>query len=113
MLVLLRFVEVGWLRIGAFEPILSMAPDPVVAILVTLAGMWPRSRLGDYPKLTVWPRPQLRGRAYAKTAEQESGLSTECIEANAAGIDVGATEIYVAVPPDRDPTTGSFVRYFY
>jgi len=84
------------------SPILSMAPDPVVAILVTLAGMWPRSRLGDYPKLTVWPRPQLRGRAYAKAAEQESVLSTECIEANAAGIDVGATEIYVAVPPDRD-----------
>jgi hypothetical protein len=29
-------------------------------------------------------------------------LSLECIEPNAAGIDVGATEIYVAVPPDRD-----------
>jgi transposase len=29
--------------------------------------------------------------------------SLECIEPNAAGIDVGATEIYVAVPPDRDP----------
>jgi transposase len=24
------------------------------------------------------------------------------IDANAAGIDIGATEIYVAVPPDRD-----------
>jgi hypothetical protein len=30
-------------------------------------------------------------------------LSLECIEPNAAGIDVGATEIFVAVPPDRDP----------
>ena len=30
--------------------------------------------------------------------------SLECIEPNAAGIDVGATEIYVAVPPDRDPS---------
>lgn len=30
-------------------------------------------------------------------------LSLDCIELNAAGIDVGATEIYVAVPPDRDP----------
>jgi transposase len=29
-------------------------------------------------------------------------LSLDCIEPNAAGIDVGATEIYVAVPPDRD-----------
>ena len=32
-----------------------------------------------------------------------AGLSLERIELNAAGIDVGATEIYVAVPPDRDP----------
>jgi transposase len=31
-------------------------------------------------------------------------LSLECIEANAAGIDIGATEIYAAVPPDRDAT---------
>lgn len=30
------------------------------------------------------------------------GLSLECIEPKAAGIDVGATEIYVAVAPDRD-----------
>lgn len=29
--------------------------------------------------------------------------SLQCIEPNAAGIDIGATEIYVAVPPDRDP----------
>ena len=29
-------------------------------------------------------------------------LSLECIEPNAAGIDVGATEIYAAVSPDRD-----------
>ena len=28
-------------------------------------------------------------------------LSLECIEPNAGGIDVGATEIYVAVPPER------------
>ena len=33
---------------------------------------------------------------------QAKFLSLECIELNAAGIDVGATEIYVAVPPDRD-----------
>jgi transposase len=30
------------------------------------------------------------------------GISLECIESNAAGIDVGATEVYVAVPPERD-----------
>ena len=31
------------------------------------------------------------------------GISLECIESNAAGIDVGATEVYVAVPEERDP----------
>jgi transposase len=36
-------------------------------------------------------------------------LSLENIEPNAAGIDVGATEIYVAVPPDRDTEP---VRHF-
>ena len=30
------------------------------------------------------------------------GISLDCIELNAAGIDVGATEVYVAVPPGRD-----------
>ena len=29
-------------------------------------------------------------------------LSPECLEPNAAGIDVGAAEIYAAVSPDRD-----------
>jgi hypothetical protein len=31
------------------------------------------------------------------------------IKANAAGIDIGATEIYIAVPGDRDPQS---VRHF-
>ena len=34
--------------------------------------------------------------------QQKKGISLECIEPNAAGIDVGATEVYVAVPPERD-----------
>jgi transposase len=37
-----------------------------------------------------------------KQAGKGRSLSLERIEPNAAGIDVGATEIYVAVPPDRD-----------
>jgi len=45
------------------------------------------------------------GRAVSKGRS----LSLECIEPNAAGIDVGATEIYVAVPPDRDAEP---VRHF-
>jgi transposase len=35
--------------------------------------------------------------------EEVRELSLECIEPNAAGIDVGAREIYVAVARDRDP----------
>lgn len=30
-------------------------------------------------------------------------VSIPVLEANAAGVDIGATEIYIAVPPDRDP----------
>ncbi|MGA8731024.1 MAG: IS110 family transposase [Terracidiphilus sp.] len=37
--------------------------------------------------------------------QSKSALSLECIEPNAAGIDVGAIEIYVAVPPGRDEHT--------
>jgi transposase len=36
--------------------------------------------------------------------QSSKGISLECIERNAAGIDVGATEVYVAVPPERDPS---------
>jgi transposase len=39
----------------------------------------------------------------AEQMDHSKSLSLECIELNAAGIDVGATEIFVAVPPDRDP----------
>jgi transposase len=33
-----------------------------------------------------------------------------CLNPNAAGVDVGATEIYIAVPADRDPQA---VRHFW
>jgi transposase len=40
-----------------------------------------------------------------KRASQGGAVpSLSCIEPNAAGIDVGATEIFVAVPPDRHPS---------
>jgi transposase len=37
-----------------------------------------------------------------KQVGKGKAMTLECLELNAAGIDVGATEIYVAVPPDRD-----------
>ena len=40
-----------------------------------------------------------------KRASQGGAVpSLSCIEPHAAGIDVGATEIFVAVPQDRDPS---------
>jgi transposase len=30
-------------------------------------------------------------------------LTLHCLQPNAAGVDVGATQIYISVPPDRDP----------
>src|ERR1700719_3075703 len=39
-----------------------------------------------------------------KRSNQKSGASLlSCLNLNAAGIDIGATEIYIAVPGDRDP----------
>jgi len=38
-----------------------------------------------------------------KKQQGKSFVSLGCIEPNAAGIDIGAEEIYVAVAPDRDP----------
>ena len=35
------------------------------------------------------------------------------LEPNAAGVDIGATEIYIAVPPDRDSSAGAAVRDVY
>jgi transposase len=40
---------------------------------------------------------------HKRTGSGSAVPSLECIEPNAAGIDVGAREIYVAVPGDRDP----------
>ena len=41
----------------------------------------------------------------AKRAGQGGAVpSLSCIEPHAAGVDVGATEIFVAVPQDRDPS---------
>jgi transposase len=41
-----------------------------------------------------------RKRCIAKT---KADLTLRCLQPNAAGVDVGATQIHVSVPPDRDP----------
>lgn len=44
-----------------------------------------------------------------KTRQQTKIANLPTIEPNAAGIDIGATQIFVAVPPDRDPEP---IRWF-
>ena len=38
-----------------------------------------------------------------KNKRKKTTVGLPILNANAAGIDIGATEMYVAVPPDRDP----------
>jgi len=56
---------------------------------------------------TVWGRAMARRR---KNNRKKLGAPVlHCLNPNAAGVDVGATEIYIAVPVDRDPQP---VRHF-
>ena len=45
-----------------------------------------------------------RSKKQKRTGQGGAVPSLTCIEPNAAGIDVGAREIFVAVPQDRDPS---------
>ncbi|HEX9155922.1 MAG TPA: transposase, partial [Nitrospira sp.] len=38
-----------------------------------------------------------------KTKSKKTTATLPVLHPDAAGVDIGATEIYVAVPPDRDP----------
>ena len=44
-----------------------------------------------------------------KGSKKTGAPALHCLNPNAAGVDVGATEIYIAVPPDRDEQP---VRHF-
>jgi len=79
-----------------------MVPGRVIERLVTKAGLRAAIPFWEIIPLTVWPKPQPTGAHMQKQASKSKGLSLECIESNATGIDVVATEIYVAVPVDRD-----------
>jgi transposase len=48
--------------------------------------------------------PMSRKRKSNPKSDQKTGASLlSCLNLNAAGVDIGATEIYIAVPGDRDP----------
>jgi len=66
-----------------------------------------RSRLGECLFCTVRAARHGAGACFMPRKPKNSRLggasSAHAIDPNAAGIDIGATEIYIAVPVDRDP----------
>ena len=60
-----------------------------------------RSRLGDCKVSRLGPRSPRKEKTMAKRREKRE-CKAVVLEPDAAGIDIGAEEIYVAVPPDRD-----------
>ena len=64
--------------------------DEAAISMRRLEGIAPRAALSGYKEATMGKRGEKR--------ERRSAI----LEPDAAGIDIGAEEIYVAVPPDRD-----------
>src|SRR6202163_1121423 len=60
-----------------------------------------RSRSGDCKVSRLGPRSPHKEKTMAKKREKRE-CKAVVLEPDAAGIDIGAEEIYVAVPPDRD-----------
>jgi len=60
-----------------------------------------RSRLGDCKVSRLGPRSPRKEKMMAKRREKRECRAV-VLEPDAAGVDIGAEEIYVAVPPDRD-----------
>jgi len=58
-------------------------------------GRLPLARSGLTSRIEDWRRNQMK-------KDRKKIATLPVIETNAAGIDIGATQIYVAVPPDRD-----------
>jgi transposase len=75
-----------------------MVPGSVVTPLVTLASTPAHDPVQESTRIHNLARPQP---AEVNMPQSSSSVSVACMEPNAAGIDVGATEIYVAVPPGR------------
>src|SRR2546428_4162280 len=94
-----------------------MVPDFVLKSVVTAASYWgyvdPDQK--STPFRTVWADAHGRiilGRAMARKRKNNKKMGApvlHCLNPNAAGVDVGATEIYIAVPADRHPQS---VRHF-
>jgi hypothetical protein len=49
----------------------------------------------------------------AEPAPKVDWKALEIVHPDAAGIDIGGSEHWVAISPDRDPKTGALLRVFY
>lgn len=61
------------------------------------------SRLGDYLSLHGPGRRTVGRKGEVMPTKKSKAVSLPVVDPDAAGIDIGATQIFVAVPPDRDP----------
>jgi hypothetical protein len=88
------------------NPLISVAPDVVNQAMVKISHYADLSRLEEYP---FYSSPSGHHHnsyggmmAKNKKIRKRNVSSLHIMQPNAAGIDVGATEIYIAVPDDRD-----------
>src|SRR5438445_1062992 len=94
-----------------------MVPDSVLKSVVTAASYWGYVDPDQKSTLfrTVWADSHgrsVQGRAMSRKRRSSKKTGTPVLHSlnpNAAGVDIGATEIYIAVPADRDAQP---VRHF-
>src|SRR6266480_6857143 len=99
------------------SPFLSMVPDAVLKTMVTAAPHWGTSIPFKRVLCSAQSGPSRMAECFKRRAMSRKRKNSKkigapmlhCLNPNAAGVDVGATEIYIAVPVDRDPQP---VRHF-
>ena len=99
------------------SPFLSMVPDSVLKTVVTAAPHWGTSIPFKRVLCSAQSGPSRMAECFKRRAMSRKRKNSKkigapmlhCLNPNAAGVDVGATEIYIAVPVDRDPQP---VRHF-
>src|SRR2546427_5513240 len=100
------------------SPFLSMVPDSVLKTVVTAAPHWgtsiPFKRVlcsaeSGQARMAECFKRRAMSRKRKNNKTKIGAPVLHCLNPNAAGVDVGATEIYIAVPADRHPQS---VRHF-
>jgi transposase len=86
-----------------FTAVVTPAPRLVGAVAIPFRRL-PicTARAATFGDIKSWSLSMSRAKKRKMKAAKESS-ALPILRPNAAGIDIGATEIYVAVPPDRDP----------